>query len=80
MDIKTDGAFSLNAMTMKIKSTTTFQLQSQSVQIQGQKVSVGNAPTPAIVNTTQFIGIGNLGAPVVSTAMGPFSSTVSISI
>jgi len=42
-------------------------------------ISLGPAPLPAVVMTTQFIGVGNLGVPVVSTAIGPFSTSTFIS-
>jgi hypothetical protein len=53
-------------------------MQANNVQIQATKIDIGSGGTPAIIGTTQFIGIGNAGAPVVSSAMGPFSSVVTI--
>jgi hypothetical protein len=42
------------------------------------KVYVGDGGAPAIVQTTLFKGDGNHGAPVISQALGPFSSSVFI--
>jgi hypothetical protein len=77
-DIKADGAMSMTAADMKFKSDAAFDLQAQAVKITAQSVAVGPGGTPAIIGSTQFLGIGNLGAPVISTAIGPFSSVVLI--
>jgi hypothetical protein len=77
-DVKADGALSMSAASMKLKSDAAVTVQASNVQIQATKVDIGSGGTPAIIGTTQFIGIGNAGAPVVSTAMGPFSSVVTI--
>mgnify|MGYP000858669474 CR=1 FL=1 len=44
----------------------------------GGKVYVGDGGAPAVIGTTKFIGQGNHGAPVVCSAVGPFSSSVFI--
>lgn len=77
-DIKSGGAFSLAAADIKMKSDAAMQVQANSIQLNAQQVAVGQGGTPAVIGTTQFVGIGNAGAPVISTAMGPFSATVTI--
>jgi len=42
-------------------------------------VILGTQPQPALIPNTSFLGIGNLGVPVISTAIGPFSSQVMLS-
>ena len=42
-------------------------------------VVLGAQPQPALIMNTNFLGTGNLGIPVISTAIGPFSSQVMLS-
>jgi len=49
-----------------------------SVTIDGTMINLGKGGTPAVTMTTQFLGTGNLGIPVISVAVGPFSSSVFI--
>ena len=53
-------------------------IEGQQCMIDTQKVFVGQGGTPAIIATTKFQGIGNFGAPVISTAIGPYSGSVFI--
>lgn len=53
-------------------------IEGQQTMINSPKVFVGSGGTPAVIVTTKFVGSGNHGAPVVSSAVGPFSSTVFI--
>lgn len=78
-DVKSDGALSVTASSISMKSDANVSVQANTVQVSATKIDLGNASLPAIVSTTLFVGIGNLGVPVISTAMGPFSSTVGIS-
>jgi|GEM_PF-2948592 len=63
-----------------VKSDGLIQLVSGgSMILKGSTVLIGPAPLPAVNMLTKFIGIGNLGGPVISTSLGPFSSSVLIS-
>lgn len=77
-NIKAGGAMNVSAPSMNFKADGSVNVQSSSVKLSAQQVSVGDGGSPAVVSFTQFIGIGNLGSPVISTAMGPFSSVVTI--
>jgi hypothetical protein len=77
--IKADSSASINSPSVSIKGDKSIEIKSQNVTIQGQSVSIGPAPAPAVTLQTQFFGTGNLGAPVISIAMGPFSQSVKIS-
>lgn len=69
--LKTGGPLKIEASSADIKA--------KSINLEGTQVNVGGAGgTPAITSMTKFIGIGNLGAPVVCSAMGPFSTVVFI--
>lgn len=53
-------------------------LKGQNVNIQGTKIALGQGGTPALTMSTIFQGVGNLGAPVICTAVSGFSSVVTI--
>ena len=77
-NVKSEGPMSLSAPDIKIAADNMMTLKGSQVMISAQQIQVGDGGTPAIVLSTQFLGIGNLGAPVLSVAIGPFSSTVFI--
>lgn len=85
-DIDSKGDFSVKASSFKVNSDGVVNLKGGTVEIKGNDVKIGDMVTigpagqPAIVMTTMFMGIGNRGAPVVCQAIGPFSSTVKISV
>ena len=56
-----------------------FTISGNQVQIRGSQIMLGNGGTPAVTMMSKAIGIGNLGAPVISSFIGPFSSVVMIS-
>lgn len=78
-DIMSDASLTVKAASVIVQSDGDFLVESSTALIDAPKVQLGASGTPALVQTTQFIGTGNLGAPVLSTAIGPFSSVVFIS-
>lgn len=84
-DINSKGDFTIKASSFSIDSEGSVKVKGQQVDIKGSTVMIGEkvmlggaSAQPAINATTMFIGTGNLGAPVISQAMGPFSATVFI--
>jgi hypothetical protein len=77
-NIQAGGAFSLQAPSVSIQSDGSTVVQGSSIQLSAPTIQVGNGGTPAVLMTTMFIGVGNLGSPVLSIACGPFSSSVYI--
>ena len=77
-DIKADGAMSVAAADLKVKSDAAVTVDANQVNINAQKIALGSGGTPAVTSLTQVIGIGNLGQIVSSTMIGPFSSVVTI--
>jgi len=77
-NIKADAALDIKAAEVKITSDAMVTIKGTQLQLSAPQVMVGDGGSPAIVTTTQFLGIGNLGAPVLSQAIGPFSSSVFI--
>lgn len=47
-----------------------------SVLIDSTSIQVGLGGTPAVIMSTQYLGTGNLGQPVLSLSIGPWSSVV----
>lgn len=86
MTLKSAGAFGINAgaalnvqaASVDIVSNGSVKINGTMVQLSAPSIQLGNGGTPAVTMSTQFIGIGNLGGPVISTAIGPFSSSVLI--
>ncbi len=84
-DISSKGAFNLKTASYSLLSEGEAKIKGSTVDIKGNEVTIGDivklggpAATPAVIGTTMFLGTGNLGAPVVSSAIGPFSAVVSI--
>jgi len=77
--LKIDAADGIKMQTAKLEMEgDQVTIKSSMVKIDSSMIMLGSGGTPALVATTQFIGVGNLGAPVVSQAVGPFSSSVMI--
>lgn len=77
-DLKAGGAFSLKAPEVNIDAGNGFMVKSSQVIIDAPVIQVGSGGSPALVLSTQFLGTGNLGGPIISLAIGPFSSSVFI--
>jgi hypothetical protein len=70
VNVKASGPIKLDSSLLDVKTKT--------VNIQANAINLGAGGSPAIILTTKFIGIGNLGGPVISSPLGPFSSVVFI--
>jgi hypothetical protein len=72
------GEFKVAASGSVTIETSTTTIKSKQVAINANQISLGAGGSPAIILTTKFQGIGNLGGPVFSMAVGPFSKVVTI--
>jgi hypothetical protein len=77
-NVTSEGPVSIKAPDMKIAVDNMLQIKASTVSVSAPSIMLGDGGTPAIILTTQFLGIGNMGAPVISQAIGPFSATVFI--
>lgn len=68
---------SIKGSNAKIEAES-LEIMSSNVNIKSSSIQLGNGGSPAVTMMTQFMGIGNLGAPVMCSAMGPFSGSVFI--
>lgn len=77
-NITSEGPLSLKAPDMKVAVDNMLQIKATTVNVTAPTIMLGAGGMPALVLTTQFLGIGNLGLPVLSQAIGPFSASVFI--
>lgn len=77
---KCTGDLTVDAPTVLIQGQDMIMAQADNIYLLGNLNIVGNGAVPAIVPTTQFVGVGNLGQIVTSIAIGPFSSSVMIGL
>jgi len=78
LDIKSEAAVNMNGSSFAIKSDGIFKVTAPTIVLDGLTYLGSQGGSPALTATTMFLGIGNVGAPVLSTAIGPFSSKVFI--
>lgn len=78
VDIKAGGPTSVTAPSLTVEADDSVKVKASVFNVNAQTIALGAGGTPAVVLTTQALGTGNLGAPVVSTLIGPFSSVVTI--
>lgn len=76
LDLTSEGEAKLKGQMLSLEASSMAKIKASSITLDGM-VSLGGAGgTPALTMNTQFIGVGNLGAPVISQAVGPFSTKV----
>ena len=78
MTLESGKGFNINGASVTINSDGSATLNASQIELNGSIVQVGTGGLPALVLSTLFLGTGNLGAPVISSAVGPFSSAVFI--
>lgn len=77
--LKASGQSRMDSQGLEINAGAQLKAQASQIILDGM-VSLGGASgTPALTMSTLFVGTGNLGFPVISRAIGPFSSKVRIS-
>jgi hypothetical protein len=76
--LKSGGPMQMDFPDLQIMAGNGIIAQASQMIFDSPLIQLGNGGAPAITLSTQFLGTGNLGAPVVSTAIGPFSAVVFI--
>lgn len=76
---KISGQTAIESKGMTIKAGPQLKAEATQIILDGMVSVGGPGGTPALLMTTIFIGVGNLGSPVISQPAGPFSSKVRIS-
>lgn len=77
--IDSGSAVNIEGKTLDMKIQSLAKIAGQLIILEGQTFLGAPGGTPALLLNTNFVGPGNKGAPVVSSAIGPFSSRVFIS-
>lgn len=77
-DLKAGGAINIKGASGSMQFDGSCQIQASTLNLSGQQTFVGQGGQPAVILSTQCMGTGNKGAPVISTFIGPFSSSVFI--
>ena len=78
-EMKALGSMEINSPQLKINALSSMEVTGSQVSIKAPTVALGIAPAPAVTSGTMFLGMSPLG-PVMSTSIGPFSSSVQISL
>lgn len=73
------GQMELKSKGLKIMAGPQANIKASQITLEGITNVGGPGGTPAVLLTTMFQGVGNMGGPVISMAIGPFSSKVKIS-
>jgi hypothetical protein len=76
LNIKADAMLEAQSPMVSLKADSLFKVEAPVVQINATNIQLGLGGTPALVLNTKFLGVGNVGAPVISRAIGPFSTRV----
>jgi hypothetical protein len=79
VSVKSSGNLGIKGASVKIESDGTVSVKGTKINIEGPSVSIGAAGgTPSLTMSSTFLGIGNLGIPIISNAISGFSSSVKI--
>lgn len=73
-DISGEAKIDLKSQMVSLIGESQIKAQAAQITLDGQVFLGGAGGQPIVLPTTQFIGVGNLGIPVLSTAIGPFAS------
>lgn len=77
-DIKIEGAFTADAASFTLNTSGVITIKGQQVTLSDMVFLGAAGGSPALMMSTSFMGIGNKGQPVISQAIGPYSSKVFI--
>lgn len=78
MSLNVSGEFFAKGSSGKLEFEDMLTIKASQTKVNSEKIALGEGGMPAVIQTTQFMGLGNLGAPVISQAIGPYSMVVTI--
>lgn len=73
-DISGKSKIDLKSQMISITGESQIKAKATQITLEGQVFLGGPGGQPLVLPTTQFVGTGNMGAPVLSTAIGPFAT------
>lgn len=77
-NIESKGIVNIKAPALVLNADGGAVMNTGPIEINSPRIKLGKGGSPALIFNTLYLGIGNLGAPVISAAIGPFSSIVFI--
>lgn len=72
------GEIKISTQMLNIEAASMAKIKATNITLDGLVQAGGPGGTPALILSTSFLGTGNEGAPVISQAIGPFSTKVFI--
>jgi len=72
-DISGQTKIDLKSKMISMQADSVAKIQSAQITLEGNVFIGGAGGQPIVLSTTQFVGTGNSGAPVISNAIGPFT-------
>jgi hypothetical protein len=78
LKISSEGEALLKAQSLNIEASSMVKAKAANIVLDGMVALGGEGGTPAVTMQTISLGVGNLGIPVLSQFIGPFSSKVTI--
>ncbi len=76
MTIKADSEINIKGSTLKIEAESLANIKAASIVLDGMVALGGPGGVPILLMTTMFLGIGNMGAPVISQAITSYATKV----
>lgn len=76
LSMEAKSEMKLKGMMFTVEAGSMAKIKSSQITLDGLVFLGGPGGTPAPTLQTQYIGVGNLGAPVLSQAVGPFATKV----
>lgn len=78
LSIQTHGEGNMKTSIFNLEASSLIKMKGGQIVLDGLIFLGGQGGTPSLKLTTKYLGTGNLGAPVISSAIGPFSNKVFI--
>jgi hypothetical protein len=79
LSVESKGPVKIKGASLEAQIDGAVKLKGSQITLDGMTFLGGAGGTPALTLSTMFIGTGNMGIPVISQAIGPFSSKVFVS-
>lgn len=76
LSVQAQSEISLKGSQFKVEAESMANIKATTITLDGQVALGGDGGQPILLLSTQFIGIGNLGAPVMSTAISGYATKV----
>lgn len=76
LDIKAESEINIKGSEFQVEAESLAQIKASTIVLDGLVSLGGQGGQPVLVLSTQFIGVGNLGIPVISNAISGFATKV----